>query len=94
MAGSSDHDLIYLTYGIDAPTIPIETGMFRDFKRCNISDLLIDAGDYPWHFIGETADMDEQVGIMASHIEKLFDMHVPLRSFSPKPDFNHISVIK
>lgn len=86
VSGISDHDLIYLAYKIPI-SVSKDKVTYRDYKNCDVNMLLNHARELQWFNIYLSNDINDKVQFFNSLVLKLFDFHIPLKTFKPRVNF-------
>lgn len=81
VSGISDHDLIFISLNIQVKVPESDPITFRDYKNCNVHELLNEAAVFPWHSIFHCHETNLQLSQLNTEILKLFAKYVPLKTF-------------
>jgi len=84
--GSSDHDLIYISYKINLNVDPVYF-TFRDFKNCDIESLLSETSSLPWSNIFQINHIDDKINYFNELVSYLYEKYVPTKTQRKRDDF-------
>lgn len=83
--GISRHDMIVLSFATEIEPHAKPEKQCRAYNEINLNDLISEMYSLPWNDIFITPNMDDKLSLFNSFIVRLFDSHVPLKSWKTSP---------